>query len=207
MRFWYNSQHKLKDDYDLAKCTVIIHTAYDMLKLGGNNMKFGVAIFPSKKLQDLANSYRKRYDPHYALISPHITLKGPFEAQEEQLLDLSQRLAQIASNTKPFLLKVLKVSSFKPVNNVIYFKIDPSDELKKLQETLHTDIIGDVPEYSFVPHITIGQNLSNDEHSDIYGQLRMMTVEHEEICDRFHLLYQLENGAWTVYETFRFGKE
>ena len=38
-------------------------------------MKFGVVIFPSKKLQDLANSYRKRYDPHYSLITPHLTLK------------------------------------------------------------------------------------------------------------------------------------
>ncbi|MFP3325996.1 hypothetical protein R0K05_23370, partial [Planococcus sp. SIMBA_160] len=26
-------------------------------------MKYGVVIFPSKKLQDIANSYRKRYDP------------------------------------------------------------------------------------------------------------------------------------------------
>ncbi|WP_147533265.1 YjcG family protein [Bacillus marasmi] len=170
-------------------------------------MKFGVAIFPSKKLQDLANSYRKRYDPHYALIPPHITLKGPFEADEYQLKNLSQRLQQIASHTEPFPLNVLKVSSFKPVNNVIYFKIDPSDDLMKLHKTLHINIIGDAPEYSFVPHITIGQNLSNDEHSDVYGQLRMMQMEHEETCDRFHLLYQLENGSWTVYETFRFGKE
>ena len=46
-------------------------------------MKFGVVIFPSKKLQDLVNSYRKRYDPHYALISPHLTLNA-FEANEEE---------------------------------------------------------------------------------------------------------------------------
>ncbi len=38
-------------------------------------MKFGVVIFPSKKLQDLANSYRKRYDSHYALIPPHLNVK------------------------------------------------------------------------------------------------------------------------------------
>jgi 2'-5' RNA ligase len=170
-------------------------------------MKFGVAIFPSKKLQDLANSYRKRYDPHYALISPHITLKGPFDATEEQTQELTQRLTQIASQSKPFPLKVLKVSSFKPVNNVIYFKIDPSQELNKLHEEMHTNFIGNKPEFNFVPHITIGQNLSEDEHSDVYGQLRMMQMEHEESIDRFHLLYQLENGSWTVYETFRFGKE
>ncbi|CAM5464250.1 hypothetical protein BSAF29S_03331 [Bacillus safensis subsp. safensis] len=28
-------------------------------------MKYGVVRFPSKKLQDIASSYRKRYDPMY----------------------------------------------------------------------------------------------------------------------------------------------
>jgi 2'-5' RNA ligase len=170
-------------------------------------MKFGVVIFPSKKLQDLANSYRKRYDPHYALISPHLTLKAPFEVEDEQIDELTERLKGIANNIQPFPLHVLKVSSFKPVNNVIYFKIHLTEELAELHKALHTDIIGDPPEYNFVPHITIGQKLSNDEHSDVYGSLRMLRIEHEETIDRFHLLYQLENGSWTVYDTFRFRKK
>jgi 2'-5' RNA ligase len=37
--------------------------------------------------------------------------------------------------------------------------------------------------------------------------LKMQNVYFEEMIDRFHLLYQLENGSWTVYETFRVGKE
>lgn len=169
-------------------------------------MKFGVVIFPSKKLQDLVNSYRKRYDPHYSLITPHLTLKSPFEADEEKVGEITQRLKQIAENTHPFPLNVLKISSFKPVNNVIYFKIKPTKELTTLHEQLHTDFVGENPEYAFVPHITIGQRLSNDEHSDIYDSLKMLQLEHEETVDRFHLLYQLENGSWTVYDTFRFEK-
>ena len=37
-------------------------------------MKYGIVAFPSKKVQDFANSYRKRYDPHYAL--NHTTYDG-----------------------------------------------------------------------------------------------------------------------------------
>mgnify|MGYP003549707115 CR=1 FL=1 len=48
-------------------------------------------------------------------------------------------------------------------------------------------------EFSFVPHITIGQKLSDQEHSDIFGQLSMIDVKHEETVDRIHLMYQLEN--------------
>jgi len=170
-------------------------------------MKFGVVIFPSKKLQDLVNSYRKRYDPHYALIPPHLTLKTAFEAHEEDTKHFADKLRQIASITKPFSLKTSKISSFQPVNNVIYFKIDPTEELTNLHSEINQGFNKENLDYAFVPHITIGQKLSNDEHSDVFGSLRMTNVNHEETIDRFHLLYQLENGSWTVYETFRFGKE
>jgi len=170
-------------------------------------MKFGVVIFPSKKLQDLVNSYRKRYDPHYALIPPHITLKNAFEAHEEDAKDYADKLRQIASDTKPFSLKTSKISSFQPVNNVIYFKVEPTEELTNLHNEINQEFNRQNLDYAFVPHITIGQKLSNDEHSDVFGSLRMTKVNHEETIDRFHLLYQLENGSWTVYETFRLGKE
>jgi 2'-5' RNA ligase len=170
-------------------------------------MKFGVVIFPSKKLQDIANSYRKRYDPHYALISPHLTLKNAFEATEEDAKAVADKLRQIASNSRPFTLTASKISSFYPVNNVIYFKIDPSKELTDLHAEINKEYSEQNQEYAFVPHITIGQKLSNDEHSDVFGSLRMTKINFEEVVDRFHLLYQLENGSWTVYETFRLGKE
>ncbi|WP_066368619.1 YjcG family protein [Neobacillus fumarioli] len=169
-------------------------------------MKFGVVIFPSKKLQDLANSYRKRYDSHYALIPPHLTLKSAFEATEEEAKEFAEKLREIARNTNEISLKTTKISSFYPVNNVIYLKIEPTEELVKLQSDINQESIGQEQEYAFVPHITIGQNLSNEEYSDVYGQLRMKKIEHEETVDRFHLLYQLDNDSWTVYETFRLGK-
>ncbi len=169
-------------------------------------MKYGIAIFPSKKLQDLANSYRKRYDPNYALIPPHITLKDAFTSDLEGEA-ITEKIQAVAEKYEPFTMKVIKVSSFQPVNNTIYFKIDSNPVLEGLNKDL-TDIFpNEEPKYSFVPHITIGQNLSHAEHSDVFGQLRMLGIDHEEEVDRFHLLYQLENGSWTVYETFRLGKE
>lgn len=170
-------------------------------------MKFGVVIFPSKKLQDLANSYRKRYDPHYALIPPHLTLKNAFEASEDEANQFAEKLRQVASNFSPFTLQTSKISSFYPVNNVIFLKVDPSEELKQLYTEINGEFAGQKQEYPFVPHITIGQKLSNDEHSDVFGALRMTHINHEENIDRFHLLYQLENGSWTVFETFRLRKE
>jgi len=170
-------------------------------------MKYGIVLFPSKKLQDIANSYRKRYDPHYALVPPHLTLKSAFDADESEIKSITRELRQIAKQVKPFTLSVYKFSSFSPVNNVIYLKVDPTEPLQTLHEMMHKGALESEPEYAFVPHITIGQKLSDDEHSDVLGQLKMLDIKHEEEIDRFHILYQLENGSWTVYETFLLGDD
>lgn len=169
-------------------------------------MKYGIVIFPSKALQDKANAYRKRYDSHYALIPPHLTLLGSFEEDDDQIKVLADQIRDAAMRFSPFQLKVTKFSSFQPVNNVIYMKVESTHEIVDLHEGLNS-LVKHPQEYSFVPHITVGQNLSNDEHSDVYGSLRLQQINYEETVDRFHLLYQLDNGQWTVYETFRLGKE
>ncbi|KAA0546594.1 hypothetical protein FZW96_15245 [Bacillus sp. BGMRC 2118] len=170
-------------------------------------MKYGIALFPSKKLQDFANSYRKRYDPSYALIPPHVTLKSGFETSEDTIKTIVHELHRIASDVNPFSLNVYKVSSFHPVNNVIYLGVQPTPELEELHNRMHAGPFPIDREYAYVPHITIGQNLSDDEHSDVLSSLKMLDVNHQEHVDRFQLLYQLENGSWTVYETFHLGKE
>ncbi|MCP8968362.1 YjcG family protein [Ectobacillus ponti] len=170
-------------------------------------MKLGVVIFPSKTLQDRANGLRKRYDTHYALIPPHITLKAAFEAKDDEMETIVEQLRKVAAQVEPFTVTVGNVSSFYPVNNVIYFKVEKTPQLLQLNELLHSGYFPQQREYAFVPHLTIGQNLSNDEHADVLGRLRMKEYHFEQPVDRFHLLYQLEDGAWTAYETFKLGKD
>ncbi|ANU27784.1 YjcG family protein [Planococcus versutus] len=166
-------------------------------------MNYGVAVFPSKKMQDIANSYRKRYDPHYEMITPHMTLKEPFEVDASEIKDIATEMTNIAKRHKPFKLHTTRVSTFSPVTNTLYFKVEPNPEITSLHEDLHSEFFGGMSKHSFVPHITIGQKLSDTEHADIYGQLKMAGIDQEEMIDRMHLLYQLEDGSWTVYETFR----
>lgn len=166
-------------------------------------MKFGIVAFPSKELQDLANGYRKRYDPHYALITPHMTIKGVFDANDKEIEDVAKAIKKVTDKHSAFELSVSKVSTFAPITNAIYFKAEPTEELLSLHKDLNYNFFGSEPEYAFIPHITIAQKLSSGEHDDIIGQLKMIGVNHTETIDRLHLLYQLEDGSWTVYETFR----
>ncbi|MEK9197568.1 YjcG family protein [Ureibacillus sp. 179-F W5.1 NHS] len=166
-------------------------------------MKYGIVAFPSKRLQDLANTYRKRYDSHYSKITPHITLKEAFEADDHEINRISQTVASIAQNYGPLAIHASRISSFFPTTNVIYFKIEPTEQLKNLHEDIQQQLNIGQPKHVFIPHITIAQDLTETEHGDIFGQLRMVGVDEQETIDRIHLVYQLEDGSWTTYETFR----
>ncbi|MCL1695748.1 MULTISPECIES: YjcG family protein [unclassified Lysinibacillus] len=165
-------------------------------------MKYGIVAFPSKKLQDLANTYRKRYDPHYAKITPHITLKDSFDATEEDIQSVVKQLDGLAAKFAPLNIHASRISSFFPTTNAIYFRIEPTEQLTALYQALEEVPFGE-SKHVFVPHITIAQKMTDSEHDDIFGQLRMTGVDEKDSIDRIHLLYQLEDGSWTTYETFR----
>ena len=169
-------------------------------------MNYGIVIFPSKEIQDEANAYRKRYDPRYAQIPPHITMKSSFRADKAARSLFITELNKIAKEVQPFSIKISKVRSFTPVTYTIFFKIEPNESLTILNEFMHKEPFPTEREHPFVPHITIGQQLEEDEFSDIYGSLQMKDIYFEDTIDRFQLCYQLENGSWSVFETFLLGQ-
>jgi 2'-5' RNA ligase len=94
------------------------------------------------------------------------------------------------------------VSHFYPTSNTIYLAIDNSEPLVELHNKIK-DVFDPVEsEYDYIPHLTIGQKMSEDELHDVYGSLRLRKFDLETKIDRFHLLYQLENGSWSIYQTF-----
>lgn len=166
-------------------------------------MKYGIVAFPSKEIQDFANSYRMRYDSHYSQLPPHITIRAEVSTDEANLKIVADKLFEATKNAKPFNISIPKVGTFKPINNVIYLKVNADEALYDLNKALHAEEFGGVAEYQYVPHITLAQGITADELDDIYGQLRMTKIDFSETIDRIHLLYQLENGSWTVFETYR----
>lgn len=88
--------------------------------LGGNEFEIWYCCFSVKKIQDLANTYRKRYDPHYALITPHITLKDAFDADESKVSEISKALEDISIRFAPLQIHASRISSFFPTTNTIF---------------------------------------------------------------------------------------
>lgn len=165
-------------------------------------MKYSIVLFPSKEVQEIANSYRKRYDPAYALVQPYIRLKEEFEAEDTQIATLSAQLEDIVRSTPAFSINFHRASTFHPTTNVIFL----SFQNKEAVENLHAKILkyfGDHQEkFVFVPHLTIGRNLSESELKDVVDQLAMMKFDLPSEITELHLIKEEADGKWSIVKSF-----
>jgi 2'-5' RNA ligase len=166
-------------------------------------MNCGIAVFPAKDIQDYANSYRKRYDPHYNWIGAHLTIREPEVWNEEQLTAAVDRLERITQTLSPFELHFNRFSSFYPVHNVIYMALSNPELMKHFYQTICSEELVEANKpYTYNPHLTIGRDLGDDELHDVLASLKKVEFDLSSRIDRIHLLYQTENNAWTVHQTF-----
>jgi len=166
-------------------------------------VNFGIVIFPPKDVQDAANSYRKRFDPHYSLIQPHLTIREAESWDPPTLARAIERLNEVAAAQRPFEARLNRFSTFYPVSNVVYMALENPEPLERLHEAVcQGPLAVRERKYAFTPHLTVAQGVGNDEMHDIYASLRPKPLAFSFLVDRLHLLYQTDNGAWTAHQTF-----
>ncbi|CDZ99205.1 2',5' RNA ligase family [Jeotgalicoccus saudimassiliensis] len=170
-------------------------------------MKFGIALFPSKKLQDTVNQYRKRYDARYSYIAPHITVKEAFEAEEHEKPQIAEFIKQVAAKHQPTEIEIKKVSSFAPKKQVVYFKVEPNETLSSIHDAFNEGGFYGKASHPFVPHFTLAQEDTAQKFEDTLSHLQMIGIEHSETLDKISLCVQLDNGIWHVTETFKLGQQ
>ncbi|TCZ72319.1 hypothetical protein E0485_22285 [Paenibacillus albiflavus] len=169
-------------------------------------MNCGIAVFPTKEVQDFANSYRKRFDPHYSLINPHLTIRDKEDWTDEQLAAAVNHLEIVAASFSPFTLHFNRFTSLYPSTNTIIIGLEDRKSLDQLHDAVCSEslCIEDSMKHLYHPYLAIGQQMSNDELHDVLASLSKIPVNYTSEIDRIHLLYQTENGAWTTYQTFKF---
>ncbi|MFD0588024.1 2'-5' RNA ligase family protein [Paenibacillus sp. GCM10027627] len=167
-------------------------------------MLYGVALFPEKEVQDAANDWRIRHDPHYNNIPPHMTLRDAEEWDETKLKLAVDHLQKISASTAPFTVIFNRVSTFFPVTPTLYFALEDPSPVERLHEAICSGPLAiPMSNQVFTPHVTIGRNMPPDELHDLYGNLRMKEIRYTNAVDRLHLVYQTDQGGWTAYQSFQ----
>ncbi|MBP1156207.1 MULTISPECIES: 2'-5' RNA ligase family protein [unclassified Paenibacillus] len=166
-------------------------------------MFYGIAVFPPTEIGEFADLYRRRYDPHYPLIKPHLTLRDKEAWDNEQLVGVISQLERAAEEVDPFELNFNRFSTFYPVNHVIYMALANPGPMVDLRNRICTELLSDNEKpYSYTPHVTVAQQLGTDELHDVLSSLRNTSLSLECTIDRFSLLRQEPNGSWSPIREF-----
>lgn len=119
-----------------------------------------ILIFPQFENVSVIDEIRKKYDPNYLNVPPHITLVFPFESNisKEQLL---AHVKNTLHNTKCFCLKLGNLVKKHSKEYYLMLEVtEGSDKVKELHEKLYEGILANFkPSWpdGFMPHMTIGQ--------------------------------------------------
>lgn len=166
-------------------------------------MKLLLTILPSKELQTKLNNYRKRYDPNYIHIQPHVHFYPAFFIEDDQLPTLTKELERFFSMQEVFPLEILRFSSLSPVENLIYCKLQEAPFYSLTAKYLDSmDYVAKELTISEQPHITIASNLSNDEHSDLLGRVKLLSFSKIELVKEITLFQQQDDQKWIKVTTF-----
>jgi 2'-5' RNA ligase len=129
---------------------------------------YAVVSYLSGPVADLINSLRRSLNPMFADWLAHVSVLPPrrlptgLADQEDRL----ERLRKICHQASPFDLELQDVSTFWPVNGVVYLSVSTGyAELVSLHQLLSECGMQSVEAYGYVPHVTIAQSLDEaDTH-------------------------------------------
>ncbi|MCZ8511298.1 2'-5' RNA ligase family protein [Paenibacillus filicis] len=171
-------------------------------------MQYGIAVFPSKEVQEFANHYRRRYDPHYSLLEPHLTVKEQEDWDEAKLQAATVHLEQAAARIQPFELTFNRYSSFYPVNHVIYMALSDPEPMKRLHDAICSGPLAEADKpYLYTPHLTIAQQLKADEMHDILSSLKQKPLQLKTPVEQLVLLRKDQDGRWGTVREFKLGNK
>jgi 2'-5' RNA ligase len=135
------------------------------------------------------NQFRKKYDPQFELIQPHITLMFPVpESVGEK--ELIHHFASVLKGWASFPLHLhgCQIS----LDNYVFLLIEEGHaNIIHLHDEVYTGILADYwrKEIPFVPHLTLGvlnKNGTNDR--EVLQEAEELGIDYHCVLDKLHLV-------------------
>jgi 2'-5' RNA ligase len=145
-----------------------------------------IMIFPKFHNLNVIEEIRKKYDPLYTKVNPHVTLVFPFTSDIT-----TERLKEhVTSKVKDLKLFTLQLSGISGGNNGFLFlnvKRD-KDVLVELHKRLYEGILSEyypnfLKTYTYSPHITVGRLTESEELMRVVEEYKDMNDIFEELVE------------------------
>lgn len=179
---------------------------------------FALTLYIPQNNNQALEEIRSRYDPAaQANIPIHITVKRftPYFHKSE-IEGIRQRLVEISSQLKPFLVTVDGYGTFdSPNHNVVFLKIKNPEPLRQLHYKI-VEILedffaeGGIDNFegqNYTPHITIGNALSDLDLAVLKHELSQQSGLLNfswEVNQMSLVVAFFQAGHWEIVQTFKF---
>lgn len=154
--------------------------------------KLAIVYYPNIN-STIIDSFRKKYDSLWQIISLHVTIVSPlFNVSEDQLIDSTELAVR---NLKSFSIRLNGLK--KSVDGCLFLQVkEGSKKLIVLHKKLYSGIVSSSKssEYSFEPHITLGCFRKSDNTFDIelfanaYDEAEKMNIDIVNNVDRLSII-------------------
>lgn len=126
--------------------------------------RLGVAVVLDPPVSHEVDGLRRAVaDPSLGRIPPHITLVPPVNVRRDQLPAALEVLRRAAAATRPLDLTVGAISTFLPVNPVLYLGVGGDLEgLRRLRDGVFVPPFERKLSWPWVPHVTLADGVPED---------------------------------------------
>jgi len=148
------------------------------------SMNYTIAIFPKFAGIDNINSIRKKYDPSYDWLKPHIALVYYFKEKP-----LTKKIHEITKEFSPFKIKLNKIRASSKHNLIFLDVTDGREEIIKIKNILYKKLgLRWDKNFSYAPHITIANLKTKKEQQNALKEIKNKPPSFLCEVNSFHVL-------------------
>lgn len=161
-------------------------------------MKYLIAIILPSEINHKIELIQQEYkNDHWNIaLPPHITLMPPVHPILSSDMTL-KIIEEAVANVKKFEIETTDIGYFHNYYRVIYAKVENSSKLNELYKKINSraDKIGKFHKENkgFIPHITLSNDLTEEEFNQRYLKIQKTVFNSKFICDKVLLFAKGDN--------------
>jgi 2'-5' RNA ligase len=154
-----------------------------------------------RTLQDRRASFG---DPAARAIPTHVTLLPPTEVGSADLPGYRLHLARVATEARPFAMRLDGTDTFRPLTPVVYLRVaEGGPACAELQERVRSGPVSRDLQFPYHPHVTVAHGIP-DAALDV-AQSELAAFAAGWTADGYALYVQGDDGVWCKIQDFPFG--
>jgi 2'-5' RNA ligase len=167
-----------------------------------NTIRVGVALaIPEPHATVLVGWRRRVGDPEAGKIPPHVTLLPPTDIELDQLEIVEKHLADAATATLPFTMRLAGTGTFRPVSQVVFVQVSAGiAKCEQLEGAVRRGPIVRELDYPYHPHVTVGHDIADRQLDEAFEGLRDFVAQFS--IDHLIMYSQDADGAWHQHREF-----